>query len=147
MPTGPVHLPSTRQAQPQRPPSPTNGRPSLHDALTQPPAPARQPRKVMFEIPRAGQITTYYHDVVRAEGTLVLVYDHSQASYPHYVPPVLEDEDGEPEPLAVAVYKDGPGQSRMYLVYYTGLHFVFQNQEFFVLVVEREQAMPDDSVR
>jgi hypothetical protein len=108
-----------------------------------PTVPAVQPRKVTFELPGAGQIATYYHQVIRAESALVLVLDTSRKDSPRYTPPVLEDEDGNPKSFAALVEGENGQPDVLYLVYYSGTTFKFQHYEFSILIVDRERFMEE----
>src|SRR5205814_1378282 len=124
---------------------------SLHDAFTDR-QPSRQSyqqqmtsfqplRKVVFEMPPPfGKFHVQYHDVIRQDMVLVLVYDHSRPLQMAWFPQAIEDPNsGQPAPLAALVAGDSNEQDMLYLVHPTGLSFTFENKEFNVLTIEKEK--------
>lgn len=108
------------------------------------------PRKVIFELPipgqpnsSMGQFTGFYHDVVKHEGLLILVYDHAQPSQVVWFPPVLEHPETH-DPIAVALMVSGTETEpeTLYLAYPTGIRFPFGSYELCVLTIEQEKPKP-----
>lgn len=96
-------------------------------------------RKVTFEIERMGQLTTFYHDVVKQGQALILIFDHSDTSITHYVPPTLTKDDSEPEAMAILVHGTSDEPSHLYLAYSSGLRFTYKSEEFIILIIEEEK--------
>ncbi len=120
---------------------PPQGNPaSLFDQLSTPqalPGPSRPGRaagsaptyKVTFEVQGAPMsIETWYHDVIRDEHVLVLVYDTSCVGYPRSR---LQPTDSD-----IAVHIDG--SDSIYLVQDPSITFEFGDQEFQVLLIKAE---------
>ncbi len=106
----------------------------------------RPMRRVTFELNMAGQqgsmgqFPCLYHDVVREEMNLILVYDHSQPAQMVWFPPVLEDpQTKEPIPIAIMVEGNAEEPTMIYLAYPTGVRFRYRNEEFCLLTVEKEK--------
>jgi len=96
---------------------------------------ARSPDvEIVFEIEQFGSHTANYHDVVVGNGFVVLVYDQG---YPGrmYAPPSSENAP----PMAIAI----TGHDSVYLVHSTGIQYAYGNQEFCVLLIEREAPMQE----
>lgn len=87
--------------------------------------------EVTYEIEQFGSHTANYHDVVLGNGFIVLVYD---TNYPGhmYAPPAAENAP----PMAIAI----AGHGSVYLVHSTGIQYAYGNQEFCILLIEREAA-------
>lgn len=98
-------------------------------------------RPVTFEIPRMGEMTGYYHDVIRNEISLVLVFDHSQPTQFIWFPPMLEDEHQEPIPIAILVPGINGEPDVAYKVQTTPVRFRYRTEEFCVLLVEKEKVL------
>lgn len=98
-------------------------------------------RKVTFELPGMGQFPCHYHDIIKHDGTLILVYDHSHPTQMVWFPPAPEDLNKEP--TAIAIMVDGVGQepSYLYLAYPTGVRFPYENKEFCLLTIEKEKPL------
>lgn len=128
---------------------------SLHEELAGPnvAVPAgtgsRSMRKVTFELPMAGQPNSslgqfpcFYHDVIREDMNLVLVYDHSQPSQMVWFPPALEDPNsGEPLGIAVLVHGLHGEADVLYRAFPTGVRFKYRNEEFCLMTVDKEKVM------
>ena len=104
-------------------------------------------RKVTFELSMAGQQNSlgqfpcFYHDVVKEDMTLVLVYDHNHPAQMVWFPPVIEDpQTHEPIPIALLVEGNESEPQMLYLAYPTGVRFMYRNEEFCLLTVEKEIA-------
>lgn len=104
-------------------------------------------RKVTFELPMVGQaggsmgqFPCLFHDVVKQDGNLILVYDHSCPAQHVWFPPVLEDPTTK-EPIALAVLVEGTSRepATIYLAYPTGVRFIYRNEEFCLLTIEKEK--------
>jgi hypothetical protein len=122
---------------------------SLHDAfggddrpMTQPSSTFKPLRRVVFELPAPfGQFQVQYHDVIRQDMLLVLVYDHSRPMQMVWFPPSLEGSSGEPAAIATLVVGDHNEQDMLYLVYPTGLKFMYEGKEFVILTIDKEKPM------
>ena len=125
---------------------------SLHDELAgdsiaMPSGTSRPMKKVTFELPMIGQQNSslgqfpcYYHDVIREDLNLVLVYDHSCPTQFVWFPPALEDpQSGEPLGIAVLVHGALGEPNVLYKAFPTGVRFKYRNEEFCLLTVEREK--------
>lgn len=165
LPPAPSPVPSTVfQAPPSPPPAPPSPPVqiplpaveqirSLHDAFQEAPvtpahpAAANRPlRKVIFELPSPlGRFQVHYHDVVKGDGVLVLVYDHRRPMQMVWFPPAIEKPSGEPEALAALVIADGTSPDTLYRVYPTGMSFVHEGVEFSILTVDMEKQIPKGS--
>lgn len=121
----------------------------LQNVMTQAPQQQfhqRPTRRVTFEIPIIGQpqgqtghqFVTIYHEVIKHEDNLILIYDHSQAAQVVYFPPVMTDQNGEPLGIAVLVHSSDRESNKLYLACPTGIKFVYNNEEFCILAIERE---------
>lgn len=106
--------------------------------------------KVIFELPvpgnttaSMGQFTTFYHDVVKQDGVLILVYDHRQPTQMVWFPPLLEDPDTQaPIAMAMLVKSQKMGEEDvLYLAYPTGIRFTYQQREFCLLTIEKEKSI------
>lgn len=98
---------------------------------------------VTFEIEKFGQLSLVYSDVVESDGLLVLINDNSVDRFTAggYVPPQSNDENG-PIPIAVMVQYN-PTMKKVYLCYYSGIKFEYNNIEFLVLFYDREELIKD----
>ena len=118
-----------------------NGHPPQAAPAAPPPRPERPMRRVTFELPApVGQLHLQYHDVVRNGITLVLVYDHNRPMQMVWFPPA-PPPPAEPEALAALVHGDGKQPDMLYLVYPTGLSFLYEGREFHVLTIDKEKVM------
>lgn len=125
---------------------------SLHEELAGPTVSlgsttSRPMHKVTFELPNhkgdsLGQFSCFYHDVIRDDANLVLVYDHSHPSQMIWFPPSLEHPDtGEPLAIAVLVHGLHRESDTLYLAYPTGVKFKYRNEEFCLLTVDKTKEM------
>lgn len=103
---------------------------------------SRPMRKATFELPNMGQFPCLFHDIVKQDGNLVLVYDHSHPAQHVWFPPVLEDPQTK-EPMALAVMVDGNQHEppMLYLAYPTGVRFMYRQEEFCLLTIEKEKPL------
>lgn len=102
----------------------------------------RPMRRATFEVSGIGEFPCLYHDVVRQDGNLILIYDHSHPTQHVWFPPVMEDPTTK-EPTAIAVMVDGNDREppMLYLAYPTGVVFKYRNEEFCLLTIEKEKPM------
>jgi hypothetical protein len=133
---------------------------SLHDELAWPSNTVFVPsshskgmRRVTFELPNPaqpgaslGQFAVLYHDIIREDMNLVLIYDHSQPAQMVWFPPMMEDPKSH-EPIGIAALVHGLGSEPdiLYKAYPTGVKFRYRNEEFCILTVEREKQMDSKS--
>lgn len=89
-------------------------------------------RRVTFEARGWGQLPYCYHDVVKANNLLVLVYEDSYDG-PRLFPPVTNSEDPD---SSLAVQLDG--DDRIYEVHSTGATFNHNGCTYCILVIENE---------
>jgi hypothetical protein len=138
---GQVGAPPRRQARPlqafsQQPQQVEPEREMRPIDLSQSPPPPERTQapeyEITYEIEQFGSHTANYHDVVLGNGFVVLVYD---SNYPGhmYAPPAAENAP----PMAIAI----TGHDRVYLVHSTGIQYAYGNQEFCILLIEREAPM------
>lgn len=142
---------SPQQAPTHRSPAPSGvepaaAGPSLFDRVSEPARPAtRRPRgvqgaaptyKVTFEVKGAPMVLeAWYHDVVRNESTLVLVYDTSCVGFPRSrLQPTSND---------IAVHIEG--SEAIYLVKDPAISFELDNQEFQVLLIKETYPFARDT--
>jgi hypothetical protein len=143
--------PAPRQALPEMA---MNSARSLHEELAGPTislgsTTSRTMKKVTFELPMIGQQNSslgqfpcFYHDVIREDVNLVLVYDHSHPSQMVWFPPALEDPNtGEPLGIAVLVHGSMGEADVLYRAFPTGVRFKYRNEEFCLLTVDKEKQM------
>lgn len=64
----------------------------LNLAFVNGPLPLKAKRRVMFELPEAGQFSTVYHEVIDSARCVALVYDTRYVDGTQYVPPDLPDK-------------------------------------------------------
>jgi hypothetical protein len=130
--------PSVQRAQPQAP--------SMQRMLA--PQQVRQ-RLVVFDMPKPfGRFKTYYHDVVRQDMVMVLVYDHSQMSQMVWFPGAMENDAGTPQPIATFVQAASTNEPDMiYLLHPTGLQFKYGDKEFCLLTIEKEMQAPKEALQ
>lgn len=127
---------------------------SLHEELAGPTVSlgsttSRPMKKITFELPMIGQQNSslgqfpcFYHDVIREDVNLVLVYDHSHPSQMVWFPPALEDpQTGEPLGIAVLVHGSMGEADILYRAFPTGVRFKYRNEEFCLLTVDKEKQM------
>jgi hypothetical protein len=102
----------------------------------------RPMRKITFELPGMGQFPCLFHDVVKQDDNLVLVYDHSHPAQHIWFPPILEDPQNK-EPVAIAVMVDSTQHEppMLYLAYPTGVRFMYRQEEFCLLTIEKEKRL------
>lgn len=130
---------------------------SIIDDVSSPP-PARtatpmqhqpQPlRKVLFELPQFGMLTGYYHDVVRTEDLLILVFNHAVGGAQHVwfpkTPPPDPQTGVAPSVLLGVLVHDADGaKDTGFIVCPTPVHFQYQGLEFCVLAIEKEKSFKE----
>jgi len=98
-------------------------------------------RPVTFEIPRVGEMTGYYHDVVCEGMALVLIFDHNYQAQFIWFPPLMEDENHEPMPIAAVVHGVNGEPDIAYKLQTTPVRFRYRSEEFCVLLVEKEKVI------
>ena len=97
-------------------------------------------RLVTVEMDKSfGQLKVQYHEVLRQDMLLVLVYDHSRPLAMSWCPPV--GDNGESKPIAMLVDSEGKNPAMLYLVYPTGLKFMHGTLEYILLTIEKEKPM------
>lgn len=92
--------------------------------------------EVTFEIEHFGTHRAVYHDVIVEPGFIVLVYKTAYRGS-RYFP---ETARADAPPMALHV----EGRPQVYLVHTTGVHYVYDDAEFCVLLVERAATLPDE---
>jgi len=97
---------------------------------SQPLRPQAQPpqKKVTFEFPEAGMLEAYYHDVIKSDATLVLVYDERHQGT-RYMPPQASEQQ-------IAVHPEGADV--VYLVEATGIQYSHGTYTYCVLSIAQE---------
>lgn len=118
-----VSAPQTDRLPPTPPTRPDAWRTLNMSFLTPEPSPARH--QVIFELPQAGRISTWYHEVIEAESCLVLVYDTRFTYGTQYLPPDLGET-----PLVLHL----PSRQRQFRVVSMGIHFACGCLDCVVLV-------------
>lgn len=132
--------------------------PSLRSAFEQAPAPvpatpvyvpaqqapvARSLRPVIFEMPKPiGRFNSSYHDVIKADGAIVLVYDNGSPMQTVWFPSPILDEQGQSQPIAMLVPGQPGKEGQLYLVHPTGVQIPFMNHVLCILTIEEERPAP-----
>lgn len=120
----------------KRPPAGPSAAPTAKPAVSRQSGPPS--KLVYFEKEGIGTVPAFFHDVITeifpdgtGNGFIVLVYDlNFEQSAARWFPP---SEDPYKRPWAVQLQNE----TRLYLVHTTGFQFVYGNQEFCVLLVEK----------
>ncbi len=89
-------------------------------------------KKVTFELPIIGQFAGFYHDIIREDDLLILIFDHSQGNQSVWFPPVMEDPSTH-EPSAIPAMLHDFGT--VCKVYPTGVKFRRNDEEFCLLTI------------
>lgn len=118
------------------------------------PAPqvARPTRKVLVELPKpAGFLEVRYHDVIRTDDVLILIYDHSAVGTQHVwfpsAPDTEPDANGvipDPVPLGILVYDEAEQPDTGFIAYASGVKFRYGNFEFCLLAIEKEKSYKEN---
>ena len=145
----PVAAPIVKTATPRKEirPDPVSLMATLADATFSSPgtntAATQMLKKVLFEMPRPiGQFTGYYHDVIRTDDLLILVYDHNQGKAQHvWFPqcPATEDDEDQSE-FAVLVYDEDGQPDTVFSVVPTPGRFTYLGVEFCLLAISKEKS-------
>lgn len=111
---------------------------------------SRPLRKVIFEMPKPlGLFPCYYHDVVRTEQLLILIYNHDfpqqHVWFPNPPDPPKMDEEGnlveeKPVEFALLVYDEEGNKDTGFICLATHGRFTYQNLEFCQLAIVREKS-------
>ena len=100
-------------------------------------------RRVLFELPKPiGMLHAIYHDVVRTDDLLILVYDHNASVSQNvwFPQPYETSDDEEPSVIHAIVYDDAGNPDTMFEVIPTPGRFTYKNVEFCILAISREKA-------
>jgi len=90
-------------------------------------------KKVLFEARGWGQLPYMYHDVVKSDNLLVLVFNNNAANCTKLFPPIIPPNEQDPKAHLLAVQLEN--DSNIYLVHSTGTKFEHNNYEYYILVV------------
>jgi hypothetical protein len=92
--------------------------------------------EVVFEIEHFGTLQANYHDIIVEPGFIVLVYKTAYRGSKYFPP----SRDEKAPPLALNVV----GREEVYLVHTTGVHYVYEDTEYCVLLVEKAAVLSDE---
>lgn len=128
----------------------TNG--SIRDAFSPRPAPppvtAQGPAhryRVDFELPRPmGTFTGYYHEVIRKDELLILVYDHNLEPTSQLWFPTAPDSPEEAYEIPLLVYDEYGVPDTAFMVQPTPARFSRRGVEFSILAVSKEKCLKED---
>lgn len=100
-------------------------------------APVSPPRKkIFFECRGWGQMPFVYHDIVKQDNLLVLVYDNRYTEGSKLYPPAKAPTEEDPNAGILAAQLEG--DTTIYTVHSTGTKFTHANYEYYILVVAEE---------
>jgi hypothetical protein len=93
-------------------------------------------KKIFFECRGWGQMPFVYHDIVKQDNLLVLVYDNRYTEGSKLYPPAKTPTETDPDAGILAAQLDG--DNTIYTVHSTGTKFTHANYEYYILVVAEE---------